>query len=355
MPADRVLCLATLGMVAGAGCGGGGAAPARDTPAAMSPAAAPGPAERTVVGGPAAAAATVRGDCAPDAPLCLGWPLDGQPGRDWFVNNYLDLDPGPGLADYTGATGAAAKTYDGHAGLDIDIPDFRAMDAGVVIHAVADGTVVGAADGFFDRNTAWPPPPGCNSVVNFVAVQHETGVVVQYLHMRKGSVMVARGQRVMAGAPLGLVGSSGCSSAPHVHLEARDAGGRLLDPNTRRMFAAAPAYDPPIALLAASVSTTRLTPESDLMDPPPAPASVPPASTIGVGALLSSAHAGDSVTFRFLRPDGTTLAEPNVAFHMAYRRARAVWNLALGGETGDWKIAVLVNGVEATRVTVPVR
>jgi hypothetical protein len=44
----------------------------------------------------------------------LLWPLAGSHGRDWVINNYVDLDPTSGILDYTGATGSGVKTYDGH-------------------------------------------------------------------------------------------------------------------------------------------------------------------------------------------------------------------------------------------------
>jgi len=40
----------------------------------------------------------------------LLWPLAGSQGRDWVINNYVDLDPSSGIRDYTGASGSGAKT-----------------------------------------------------------------------------------------------------------------------------------------------------------------------------------------------------------------------------------------------------
>lgn len=106
------------------------------------------------------------------ADLVLSWPLPGDDGADWVINNYVDLDPASGgVQDYTGAVGAFAKTYPGHQGIDIDIPTFRAMDAGVPVLAAAPGEVVALHDCEPDRNTS------CMGTWNFVRVRHADGSV----------------------------------------------------------------------------------------------------------------------------------------------------------------------------------
>ena len=155
----------------------------------------------------------------------LLWPLAGSDGRDWVINNYVDLDPASGTRDYTGGIGSAAKTYNGHNGIDIDVPNFRWMDNGVsIVLAAAGGVVTSVRDNEPDRNTS------CTGNANLVRVRHGDGLTAIYGHLRKGSVAVSVGQEVAAGAVLGVVGSSGCSTAPHLHFELRDAANRVVDP-----------------------------------------------------------------------------------------------------------------------------
>ena len=56
----------------------------------------------------------------------LRWPVPGVRGKDWVLQHYVDHDPGPALRDYLGGT----RTYDGHKGTDIAVPNFRWMDNG---------------------------------------------------------------------------------------------------------------------------------------------------------------------------------------------------------------------------------
>ena len=101
-------------------------------------------------------------DGEPELPACgsdenvleLVWPLGGEDARDWVVVNYVDLDNGPEMSDWSGNTGDFAKTYDGHLGIDIGLSSFRMMDEGVPILAAAPGTVEYVIDGHEDRHTS---------------------------------------------------------------------------------------------------------------------------------------------------------------------------------------------------------
>jgi hypothetical protein len=82
-------------------------------------------------------------------------------------------------------------------------------------------------DGNFDRDCAIEGNGGFNAV--FVA--QDDGLVAWYLHMKNGSQTAKPvGARVVAGEFLGLVGSSGPSSLPHLHFELHDAANAIVDP-----------------------------------------------------------------------------------------------------------------------------
>jgi hypothetical protein len=57
---------------------------------------------------------------------------------------------------------------------------------------------------------------------NHVVIDLGGGVYAVYAHLRRGSVRVARGQRVTAGQQIAECGNSGNSSEPHVHFQLMD-------------------------------------------------------------------------------------------------------------------------------------
>lgn len=127
--------------------------------------------------------------------------------------------------------------YDGHKGSDfILLGGFDQMDAGSarVISALA-GEVIETDDGHYDRChadllSADVTCDGNPVRPNFVRVLHDNGWISAYYHFKRDSIRVRRGQRVECGEELGLVGSSGYSSAPHLHFEVEGPRGGSWDP-----------------------------------------------------------------------------------------------------------------------------
>lgn len=127
--------------------------------------------------------------------------------------------------------------YDEHTGSDFTLKgSFEAMDAGsTVILAGAAGTVVDVRDGNYDRchgdlATLDVVCDGHPMVANGVIIEHEGGWRTRYWHMMNGQVWVHVGDVVEQGQALGLVGSSGYSSLPHLHFGLEDADGNDVDP-----------------------------------------------------------------------------------------------------------------------------
>lgn len=159
----------------------------------------------------------------------LNWPLraaNGLNDLDYYsISNYIDKNPNTGLLDYNCGT----HTYEGHRGTDIFTWPyaFLKMDNNQVeIIAAAAGTIISKADGYFDRSCALN-----SNQWNAVYVQHADGSIAWYGHMKNGSQTTKTvGQTVTAGEFLGVVGSSGNSTGPHLHLELYDSNNNLVDP-----------------------------------------------------------------------------------------------------------------------------
>ncbi|MEQ9021376.1 MAG: M23 family metallopeptidase, partial [Pseudomonadales bacterium] len=66
---------------------------------------------------------------------------------------------------------------------------------------------------------------------NAVYIQHDDGSVAWYGHLKTGSATKKSvGEQVEVGEFLGVMGSSGNSTGPHLHFELYDAQGNLIDP-----------------------------------------------------------------------------------------------------------------------------
>ncbi|MDA1089418.1 MAG: M23 family metallopeptidase [Proteobacteria bacterium] len=157
----------------------------------------------------------------------LSLPINCQPARDCWLVNFVDVDSGPGVRDYT----CGKRSYDGHKGIDLAIRDLTEMIKGVPVVASADGVVKAVRDGMEDIDVTIA---GLKSVEgrecgNGLVVRHRGGWETQYCHLRRGSVAVKAGDAVSQGQRLGLVGNSGRAQFPHVHLSVRQ-GKTVIDP-----------------------------------------------------------------------------------------------------------------------------
>jgi len=132
--------------------------------------------------------------------------------RDGFT---IEILKPPGPAQYTGIPIAgiltvwacSAPVNDGfgprgsgmHNGIDV------MCGHGTLLVASAAGTVIESEVG--------------GSWGQYIKIDHGGGVATLYSHLIVGSQMVAVGQVVAAGEPIGLVGDSGNASVSHLHFE----------------------------------------------------------------------------------------------------------------------------------------
>ncbi|MGH6933271.1 MAG: M23 family metallopeptidase [Dongiaceae bacterium] len=155
---------------------------------------------------------------ADTAPTLL-LPIDCVPGSDCWIVHYFDHDPGPGAKDYA----CGSLVYDGHDGVDIAIRDQATMRDGVEVRAAAAGTVTGTRDGMPDISVK---EIGADKIKdrecgNGVNIELADGWSTQYCHMRRGSIAVKTGDKIAVGQRLGLIGLSGKTEFPHLHLTVR--------------------------------------------------------------------------------------------------------------------------------------
>jgi murein DD-endopeptidase MepM/ murein hydrolase activator NlpD len=145
--------------------------------------------------------------------------------------------------------------YDDHTGSDFMMAGgFATMDTGSFdVIAAAGGTVTGVASGRFDHCFFDPREKdriNCQGdgreVANFVDILQDDGLVARYFHLKKDTVTVRKDQRVACGHVLGKVGSSGRSSAPHLHFELR-RNDKIVDPYAEGLWISVDARNVPNA------------------------------------------------------------------------------------------------------------
>jgi murein DD-endopeptidase len=149
-------------------------------------------------------------------------------GRDCYIMHYVDLDPDDREVDF----GCGRQTYNGHDGTDFGISDFETMKRGVPVLASAAGIVFQVRDGIADKLILDQTQK--KYVKNFecgngVVINHGNGWQTQYCHLQNGTVAGKKGDWVEKGSVLGMVGSSGLASFPHVHFSVRYQG-KIVDP-----------------------------------------------------------------------------------------------------------------------------
>ncbi len=184
------------------------------------------------------------GAAAQEAPA-FGLPIRCEPGKDCFLQQYPDLDPGKGVTD----SFCGSATYDGHKGTDIRIRYMSDVASDVPVIASAAGTVLRMRDGEPDRRVrseADRQGVANKECGNGVVVDHGDGWETQYCHMKQGSIAVKEGQTVDKGTVLGAVGASGMAQFPHVHLGVRHDGADI-DPSTGQKLDAGCISDPAAA------------------------------------------------------------------------------------------------------------
>ena len=95
---------------------------------------------------------------------------------------------------------------------------------GQTVLAPVDATVVEVVDGFPANPPGALPEDPPDVFGNHVVLQLGNNAFLYLAHLQEGSIPVARGERVTAGTPVGLVGNSGNSSEPHLHMHAQTYG-----------------------------------------------------------------------------------------------------------------------------------
>ncbi|MEL7213657.1 MAG: M23 family metallopeptidase [Pseudomonadota bacterium] len=157
----------------------------------------------------------------------LQLPIDCTLGENCYIQQFVDHDPNTSASDFN----CGPLTYDTHKGTDFALDDLSIMEAGVDVLAAASGRVVATRDGMEDvlysaNRAAEIEGRDCG---NGLVIDHGGGWRTQYCHLKQGSLIVEKGQRVEVGDVLGEVGLSGRTQFPHLHITLRKDD-QVVDP-----------------------------------------------------------------------------------------------------------------------------
>lgn len=299
----------------------------------------------------------------PDSPQAVTYdfPLRLAPGRPDYagfrISAFSDHNAATGttqVLDYNGGN----RTYDGHRGTDIALWPFswNKLDAGdMQAVAAAAGTIAYKAN-------VDPTDHNCNVASadpwNYVGVVHADGRLTIYGHLRYNSVTPkAIGQTVALGEVLGTAGSSGNSSGPHLHFEARYgtfSNNEWIDPyagpgsQAESLWTSQRPYLDSAINRISTHSSPPATPDPCLPTTINAQDSFSAGQNIFIYAFYRDFQGALPTQVNLYRPDGSLhqswpYSAPGTPFSSNWSSAW-VTNLPVGSPAGTWRIDASYNG-----------
>jgi murein DD-endopeptidase MepM/ murein hydrolase activator NlpD len=295
----------------------------------------------------------------------FNWPIKQAAGFTdpgyYGISNYIDQNlayPNQ-LLDYD----CGNRTYDlssgyNHKGTDIfswPYPWLKMNTNAVEVIAGAPGIIIGKDDGNFDQNCSF-----CSSACNWNAVyiQHTDGSIAWYGHLKSGTLTTKTvGASVTSGEYLGIMGSSGNSTGPHLHFEVYTNGSytQLVDPWNGACNSLNPgvswwATQQPYRVSTLNTTMTHATPPQLGNCPSGENANSQTSFASGNTVYLSSYYrdqlSGQTATHTVYRPDNSVFAQWNQNFTISYNASWWYYSIILpaNATTGVWRYQIQYNG-----------
>jgi hypothetical protein len=293
--------------------------------------------------------------------VLFAWPMRASSEYDFMYNyfnmeNFVDQDPDIdtdgdddnredwSIEDYQ----CNNRTYDEHRGQDINLWPFwwKMMDNNYVMAiAAAPGVILSKDDGHFDKNCDCVEPP------NIISILHDDGTVSSYWHLKKNTITSKdTGKRVETGEFLGFIGSSGCSSWPHLHFEVHDDDDDRIEPffgscnvmNTSSWWQNQRGYwEPQIARLMthSGIPATEKCPSDEEVRAKNQFAS---SEVVFTGIAFMDCQNGDQASCSLIRPSGTVQQTWTVNINSTDSRRYVTFPVFLpSGNSGTWTFKVV--------------
>ena len=272
------------------------------------------------------------------------------------ISNFVDQDTSePGIQDFD----CGERTYDGHRGMDISLAPFSwykmERDHAIVI-AAAPGTIVEKVNDQPERSCTIDNSGGENNVI---VIEQQDGSLALYAHMRTGSLTAkAVGETVTTGEYLGVVGSAGYSTGPHLHFEVGywEPVGNSFEWKHRDPFAGTcnvlnndswweeqPGYYNSALNAIATHDQQAEYPPCPETEVPHFSNSFMPGDTVYLAAYYRDQLKDQNSHLKVTRPDGSTAVEWDHASPEAHYVASGwTWSVGLPGNapSGEWTFSV---------------
>lgn len=279
------------------------------------------------------------------------------------ISNFVDQDTSEtGIQDFD----CGERTYDTHRGLDISLSPFSwymmEHDSAIAI-AAAGGKIVEKVNDQPERSCTIDNSGGENNVI---VIEQQDGSLALYAHMRTGSLTAkAVGETVTSGEYLGVVGSAGYSTGPHLHFEVGywEPKGNSFEWKHRDPFAGTcnvlnseswweeqPNYYNSALNAIATHDQAPEYPPCPETEKPHYSNSFMPGDTVFLAAYYRDQLKDQNSHLKVTRPNGSTYTEWDHASSEAHYTASGwTWSIALPGNaaSGEWTFSVEFEGQTA--------
>lgn len=272
--------------------------------------------------------------------------------RKWVITNYVDHNSNSNaIQDYNCGT----NTYDGHKGTDIRLWPFQwaQMDSNQTsVIAAASGKIIRKTDGNFDKNCSLISGSNWNAIY----LEHVDGSISYYGHLKTGTLTSKNvDDTVEEGEFLGNVGSSGYSTAPHLHFEVYDPNGNLIDPFSGSCNDSTSKWENQEDYLKGKVLTVYTHDDEQVLsdcygeEEPNIEDTFNPNDLVYFAGYFSNLKASDTVNFTIMRPNGTIFKQWSQVMNKDYQISYWTRTYILDDSEGTWLFAANYENTNAFR------
>jgi hypothetical protein len=191
---------------------------------------------------------------------------------------------------------------------------------------------------------------------NAVYLRHSDGSVTWYGHLKVNSLTTKQvGDSVAAGEFLGVMGSSGDSTGPHLHFEVHDRAGNVIDPfagpcNTSNADSwwtqQRPYYESALDLVMTGTAPVQFN-TCPIPDTESHSAYFHPGQTVYVTAFLTDQQRVNPTVFTLYQPNGGQFSTATMTSDADFYPASYWWwgfPLPANATSGTWRAEVAFNG-----------